>query len=187
MQLSRPIRALESDWRETPSHDRAHAGSGQNLLLGAAINNMSSGLIVFDASERIVVCNRRYIEMFGLSPDVVKPGCSFDDLLSHRVARGTISGDIERYKRELRESLARNCPYSHTVRIPDGRYIGIDNQPLANGGWVGTYDDITDRRIATSELKRARAFLNTVVENVPVSVFVKDAKTLRYILVKTFL
>ena len=183
MQRSRPIRTLESDWRDALTHDRAHAVSGQNLLLDAAINNMSSGLIVFDASERIVVCNRRYIEMFGLSPDIVKPGCSFDELLAHRVARGTISGDIERYKRELRESLARNRSYSHIVRIPDGRYIGIDNQPMANGGWVGIYEDITERRNATSELKRARAFLDTVIENVPVSVFVKDARSLRYILV----
>jgi PAS domain-containing protein len=138
MQRSRPIRTLESDWGDALTHDRAHAVSGQNLLLDAAINNMSSGLIVFDASERIVVCNRRYIEMFGLSPDIVKPGCSFDELLAHRVARGTISGDIERYKRELRESLARNRSYSHIVRIPDGRYIGIDNQPMRTAAGSGS-------------------------------------------------
>jgi diguanylate cyclase (GGDEF)-like protein/PAS domain S-box-containing protein len=176
-------RDLECDARDHPSRERVCAESAPNLLLDAAINNMTSGLIVFDASERIVVCNRRYVEMFGLSPDVIKPGCTFSELLSHRVARGTISGDIDRYRRDLRASLARKRPYSQTVRIPDGRYIGIDNQPMADGGWVATYDDITERRIATSDLKRARAFLNTVIENVPVSVFVKDVTPPRYILV----
>ena len=45
--------------------------------LDTAINNMTQGLLLFDSSQRLIVCNQRYIEMFGVSPDVVKPGCSF--------------------------------------------------------------------------------------------------------------
>jgi PAS domain-containing protein len=49
----------------------------QKLQLDMALDNMSQGLLMFDSESRIVICNRRYIDMYGLSPDVVKPGCTF--------------------------------------------------------------------------------------------------------------
>ena len=100
------------------------------MLLDTVIDHMSSGLIMFDAAERIVVCNRRYIEMFGLSPEIVKPGCTLHALISHRKACGSFSGDVDQYCRELRESLAGDRPYSYSLRSPDGRYFWIDNRPL---------------------------------------------------------
>jgi PAS domain-containing protein len=68
---------------------KARAETDQRMQLDAAIDNMSQGLLMFDSSERVVVCNRRYIEMYGLSPDVVKPGASFRQLMDHRKERGT--------------------------------------------------------------------------------------------------
>jgi NO-binding membrane sensor protein with MHYT domain len=56
----------------------------QKFRLDMAVDNMSHGLLLFDASERIVICNRRYIEMYGLSPEIVKPGCALRDLILHR-------------------------------------------------------------------------------------------------------
>src|SRR5689334_20279947 len=56
-----------------------------------AINEMFQGLTVFDRSGRLVLCNRRYIEMYGLSPDVVRPGCTVARLLEHRVETGSIT------------------------------------------------------------------------------------------------
>src|ERR1700757_5527637 len=61
----------------------ARAAREQNPLLDTALNNMSQGLCMFDAEARLVVCNRRYIEMYGLSTDVAKPGCALRDLLRH--------------------------------------------------------------------------------------------------------
>src|ERR1700724_675350 len=51
----------------------------QNMRFDIAINNMTQGLLLYDSAQRLIVCNRRYIEMYGLSPDVVKPGLSFRD------------------------------------------------------------------------------------------------------------
>ena len=65
--------------------------------LDIAVNNMTQGLLLFDASERLVVCNQRYIEMYGLSPDVVKPGCSFRELIAHRKQTGSLRGDVDEY------------------------------------------------------------------------------------------
>jgi PAS domain S-box-containing protein len=143
---------------------------------------MSQGPLMFDASERIVVCNRRYIEMYGLSPDVVKPGLSFRDLILHRKERGSFSGDVDQYCRDRRDAFA-NKMTSLTVQTGDGRSIRIINQLMANGGWVATHEDITERQKAQMELERTRAFLDTVIENVPVTVFVKEAREQRYVLV----
>src|SRR5262249_40948890 len=84
----------------------ARAQSEQRMQLEAAVNNMSHGLVMFDASERIVVCNQPYIEIFGLSPDVVKPGLSFRDLIRHRKELGSFTGDVDEYVRDLRDALA---------------------------------------------------------------------------------
>jgi len=61
--------------------------------LDAAVNNMSQGLVMFDSSARLVVCNKRYLEMFGLSPGKVKPGCTIKEVLDQRVATGGFSAD----------------------------------------------------------------------------------------------
>ena len=45
----------------------------------------------------MIVCNGKYVEMYGLSTDVVKPGCTFRDVIRHRKATGSFTGDVERY------------------------------------------------------------------------------------------
>ncbi|WP_342729512.1 EAL domain-containing protein [Bradyrhizobium sp. B117] len=112
--------------------------------LDRAINNMSQGLLLFDAERRLVVCNQRYIEMYGLSPDVVKPGSSFHDIIAHRKATGSFTGNVHDYvARVLRDIHVRN---SMVVDTADGRSIHVLNEPLADGGWVVTHEDITERR-----------------------------------------
>ena len=65
-----------------------------NTRLLSAINNMSQGLNMFDAQGRIILLNRRYLEMYKLSPDVVKVGCSLQQLIQHRKETGLFSGDV---------------------------------------------------------------------------------------------
>jgi len=55
-----------------------------SALLAVVLDNITQGVVMFDAAERLVVCNDRYIEMYGLSRDVVKPGCSFLDVINNR-------------------------------------------------------------------------------------------------------
>ena len=58
--------------------------AAQNRRLSTAVDNMSQGLNVFDAQGRITLLNRRYLEMYNLSPDIVKPGCTLRQLIEHR-------------------------------------------------------------------------------------------------------
>ena len=112
--------------------------------LDRAINNMRQGLLLFDSSERLVVCNRRYIEMYGLSTEVVKPGSSFSEIIAHRKATGSIIGDVDEYA--SRVLCDRHVGNSMIVDAADGRSIQIINEPLVDGGWVATHEDITERR-----------------------------------------
>lgn len=114
--------------------------------LDTAVNNMTQGLLLFDSSERITVCNRRYIQMYGLSPDVVKPGCTFRDLIAHRKETGTFEGDIERYCSAVLNDLKRSACTQHLTETIDGRSVQIVNTALPDGGWVATHEDITERK-----------------------------------------
>ena len=126
-----------------------HRASRERLTLekqrlDRAVNNMTQGLLLFDAEQRLVVCNQRYIEMYGLSAKVVKPGSSFRDIIAHRKATGSFTGDVDAYVAlVLKDIHVRN---SMVVDTADGRSIQILNEPLADGGWVATHEDITERR-----------------------------------------
>jgi diguanylate cyclase (GGDEF)-like protein len=118
--------------------------------LDTAVNNMTQGLLLFDSSHRLVVCNPRYIEMYGLSADVVRPGCTFREIIAHRKATGSFVGDVDAYcARILRDIGLRQAM---TITIPDGRSVQIVNEPLADGGWVATHEDITERTRAEQRI-----------------------------------
>jgi methyl-accepting chemotaxis protein len=110
-----------------------------------AYDHMSQALVMFDDKERLVVHNKRYMEIYDLSPEVVRPGALFRDVLRHRAARANLSADPEEYRTKLLAKLARG----ETTRIISdsgrGRLISVINRPLAGGGWVGTHEDVTDQ------------------------------------------
>jgi diguanylate cyclase (GGDEF)-like protein len=118
----------------------------RDFQLVTAVNNMSHGLIMFDAQERIVVCNDRYIEMYGLSRDIAKPGSTLRDVIASRAASGTLARDPEEYREALLTALAKGDRTSWMMEGPDGRAITVTNQPMANGAWIATHEDITERR-----------------------------------------
>jgi PleD family two-component response regulator len=81
--------------------------------------------------------------MYGLSVEVIKPGCHFRDVIAHRKATGSFEGDVEEYcSRVLRDIRLRQAM---TIETADGRSIRVVNEPLADGGWVATHEDITER------------------------------------------
>jgi diguanylate cyclase (GGDEF)-like protein len=122
----------------------------QNMRFDTAVNHMTQGLLLFDASHRLVVCNQRYIEMYGLSEQVVVPGCGFRDIIAHRKATGSFAGDDAEYSaRVLRHVGMKN---SMIIDTPDGRSIQVVSEPLADGGWVATHEDITERRRAEERI-----------------------------------
>ena len=78
----------------------------QSLQLDVAMNNMSQGIVMFDSSERIVLWNRRYIEISGLDPEFMRPGRTLRELLQARQGRGSFARNIEEYRHELLQDMA---------------------------------------------------------------------------------
>jgi diguanylate cyclase (GGDEF)-like protein len=119
----------------------------------AAMNNMSQGLVMFDSSARLIVCNRRYLEMYGLSPEIVRPGCTLRELLDHRIATGQFfSDDFEQYMSEILSGVDQGTVFSKITNLPDGRIICIMNHPIADGGFVATHEDVTDQKRAEERI-----------------------------------
>ena len=129
----------------------AHKLRQDSLRMRVAINNMSQGLCMFDENERLVVCNKRYMEMYNLSADIVKPGCSLQSLLEYRIRNGSFSRDPVEYRRELVGAMAAGTTTNNEVKSKDGRSISIINRPMHGGGWVATHEDVTERRDAERE------------------------------------
>src|SRR5262247_1953190 len=69
----------------------------QNVRLTTAMNNMSQALLMFDGGSRVLLCNDRYVQMYGLSRTVVKPGATLEELIRHRVQTGGLRVDPRKY------------------------------------------------------------------------------------------
>jgi methyl-accepting chemotaxis protein len=129
---------------------RPAAGAGlKGRLLDLTLNNMTQGVVMFDHAGRLVVRNDRYLAMYGLSADVVKPGALLVDIVAHRARSGSLTRDPEQYCAELRDSMAAGKVVSFVAELPDGRFIAVVNRAIPGGAyWIGTHDDITERRKA---------------------------------------
>jgi diguanylate cyclase (GGDEF)-like protein/PAS domain S-box-containing protein len=129
----------------------------QHRRFNAALNNMSQGLCMIDAEYNVIVCNRRYLEIFGFSPDVVKPGAPMREVMRLSVARGN---QTEMNADELYENYVTRLnagPATIHRHLADGRVLEVVNEPMPEGGWVVTYEDITERfRVEQNIARMAR-------------------------------
>src|SRR5215831_5820313 len=155
----------------------------QNWQLDVALNNMNQGLCMFDAENRLMVWNEQYRAMYKIDPQRLWRGCTVADLLNARIAAGTFPLDPGRYEKDLRATIRQGNAFTINVELSDGRTIAVVNQPMKDGGWVATHEDISERTRAETELSRTRSFLDTIIENVPSPIIVKGIPDLRYLLI----
>jgi light-regulated signal transduction histidine kinase (bacteriophytochrome) len=115
---------------------------------------MIQGLCMFDADQQLIVCNARYLSMYGFSPDVVKPGIKLREIMEYSVSLGN-------YRREdalraIDERPDTADKREHAVlhqRLNDGRVIAVMHQPMPGGGSVATYEDVTQTVHAEEALR----------------------------------
>jgi diguanylate cyclase (GGDEF)-like protein len=138
---------------------------------------------MFDADNRMIICNDRYIEIYNLSREIVKPGCTLSEIIANRIATGSHDRDAEEYRAQLLNAMARGETISWVLETQDGRTIAVVNKPMPGGDWLGTHEDIAAHRRAQRELESTKSFLDTVIDNVPLMITVKDIPDFRYKLV----
>jgi diguanylate cyclase (GGDEF)-like protein len=160
---------LFADWdsqdRSGPLSDRETELIRQNRLFMAALDNMPHGLAMFDADMKLIFCNAKYLEMYRVSADIVKPGVSVDALAAARLAAGTgpkVDGEsyfADRIRSENRSTLASE------MELQDGRICASARQPIPDGGWVSVHRDVTEERM--NERKIVQLAHNDVLTGLP--------------------
>jgi diguanylate cyclase (GGDEF)-like protein/PAS domain S-box-containing protein len=119
----------------------------RNLQFDTAINNMSQGLCFFDAARRLIVCNDRYVEMYGLPPGRVGPGTPLAEIVDMRFEAGSVPAMTRDEYLEWRNQVAvSNVATDSIVELRDGRTFEIRHRPMPDLGWVATHEDITEQR-----------------------------------------
>jgi diguanylate cyclase (GGDEF)-like protein/PAS domain S-box-containing protein len=146
----------------------------QKLQLDAALDNISQGFCLFDKMQRLIVCNKRYAELYGLNDEQTKPGTELRAILQYRIARGTAPNDHESYVNDRINEVTANKPYQITNRLSDGRYVSVVHRPMPDGGWVATHEDVT-------EAKRREASFRLLFKGNPVPMWVIDRESLRFL------
>jgi methyl-accepting chemotaxis protein len=129
----------------------------QSRRMSHALQNIPQGLCVFDGNERLVMFNKPYGELYLLSEEVSKPGTSLSEILAFRAANGTFLSDPTEFRRKLIKDMAEGKFITSEVKTPGGRTILIRNRATADGGWVGSHEDVTERRDAEAERAAIKA------------------------------
>jgi len=109
---------------------KQHRNSERRLALekerlDTAINNMTQGLLLYDSDARIVLCNQRYLDMYELSPDVVRPGLHFRDLIGLSQADRLVQGDVDEFCSNVLRNVAQGKATHNIIETTDGRAIEI--------------------------------------------------------------
>jgi adenylate cyclase len=148
------FRATAIEMEETNLREIREARS----RLTEAIETISEGFSLYDAEDKLVICNSRYRELFASHADVMVPGTSFETILHAATERGLIRDAEGRREAWIAERLARHRAASepHIQRRSDGRWIQVSERKTANGGVVAIYSDITALKQHEAELAAAR-------------------------------
>ncbi len=149
--LSRQFHSLERSQaalvKKTEELQRAKA------TVDAALNNLVQGVMMFDSNALLIVCNQRYLDMYGLSRDIVRPGSTLQKIVEHRAAIGSFgAGDVERYVADVLAKTSQGTVSSRTINLRDGRIIHVVSQPIEDGGWVTTHEDVTEAKRAEERI-----------------------------------
>lgn len=162
-------------WISTALRRARHVNIRRAAFVSSALNNLTQGIVMVDAHKRIVFCNDRYLEIYGLDRFDLFPGMRGPDLVELRRQRGSIELSLDDYYRHVEH------PDGYVCDLRDGRSILIKHRKLANGGLVSTHEDCTDQRKLAKELAKNRNFLESVIDNIPVCVAAKSIDDGRYI------
>ncbi len=144
----------------------------QNTRFDAAISNMSQGLVMFDADARLVICNQRFITMYRLEAEGIKPGDTLQHVIDRRIANGTFAGDPKPFVANIVAAIKAELRNTQFVTLDDGRTIAVVRQPMPGGGWVATHEDITERR--QTELKIAHMARHDPLTDLPNRVLLRE-------------
>ncbi len=128
----------------TRTHDQLRrkdfALQTQNDWFDAALNNMSQGLCLTDTNQELLVWNRKFLKLFPARPELALQGAALGELLPPKMLPA----------RDAQGQPDNSSTGTH--RLADGTVLFVSHVPMHNGGWVSTFDDITERQRAQDRI-----------------------------------
>ena len=118
----------------------------RNAFVSSALNNLSQGVVMTDAQKRIVFCNNRYLEIYGLARSDIRKSMTGPQLLELRRQRGVLDISVEEFYRLVKS------PDGFVTELPSGRSVLVKHFALPNGGSVATHEDCTEQRKLSRQL-----------------------------------
>ena len=164
-------------WILTALRRARNAQAQRSAFINSALNTLNQGVMMTNAQNRVVFCNDRFLEMYGLNRAEISSKMTGRELLELRRSRGLLNLTIEEFSK-----LARR-PEGVVTELPDGRSVLTKIFRLPNGGTIGTHEDCTEQRQLSRKLASTTKFLESVLDNVPVCVAAKNIEDGRYIFV----
>jgi diguanylate cyclase (GGDEF)-like protein len=148
--LRRANNELEGAVSELNGRDRELRD--QNGRFNAAIENMSQGLSMFDTEARLIVCNERFGQIYGLPDSLIQSGAHLSAILAHMADRGFHLAEEVGFAAFIERGLTSADTFAANIRAIDDRAIQIVGQPMADGGFVATHEDVTERKLAEARI-----------------------------------
>jgi diguanylate cyclase (GGDEF)-like protein/PAS domain S-box-containing protein len=147
----------------------------RNAFVGSALNHLGQGFVMLDAQKRVVFCNDRYLEIYGLTRADITKDMTGPDLRDLRRQRGTLDDNTQSfYERDVFSG-------EYIAELPGGKSVRVTFSRLPEGGAIGIHEDCTEQRFLQRELATTKQFLESVLDNVPVCVAAKTIDDGRYI------
>jgi diguanylate cyclase (GGDEF)-like protein/PAS domain S-box-containing protein len=147
----------------------------RNAFISSALNNLSHGVVMTDPWRRIVFCNDRYLDIYGLARSDLSRNMTGPELLELRRARGVLDVSVENFYEHA------STPEGLITELPGGRSVLVKHFALPNGGSVATHEDCSEQRKLSRQLASTKQFLESMLDNVPVCVAAKSIEDGRYI------
>ncbi|ANF58780.1 hybrid sensor histidine kinase/response regulator [Halotalea alkalilenta] len=137
-------------------------------LLQSTVENLHQGISVVDHSYRLVVWNRRYLEMFNFPDNLIRVGTPFEKVFRYNAQHGEYGpGDPEEHVAQLMDNLRSGQPHHYQRYRKDGTVLDIQGNPMSSGGFVYTYQDITQQKRTEEALIRSESNIRIYTDNVP--------------------
>src|SRR5579871_2540244 len=147
----------------------------RTAYISSALNSLSHGVVMTDPKTRIIYCNDRYLEIYGLQRSDLAPGMTGQELLELRRKRGVLDVEVNDFIRNAAQ------PEGMVSELPNGKQVLARYFPLPNGGSIATHEDCSEQRKLSRELASTKQFLESVLDNVPICVAAKNIEDGRYI------
>jgi methyl-accepting chemotaxis protein len=123
----------------------------RNALFTVALDNLVQGVSMYDGKARLLLCNKRYIEMSILPAENFRKGTPLREILARRAKIGAFADDPDEYVAGALKQAATGRTEEKTFELEDGRTISVIARPLPDGGWISTHTDVTEQRAAEKE------------------------------------